>query len=721
MANRASSPFPTSHDTLGMSSIHTPMFLTSSPPRMMSPNQSVLPNGRFTPHSSRVSGPPRREQSAKRRSSGPSHSDTGSDSEAHLSDYTFDLDKLPTTTRIREKTAKADEAQDNDNLSEPGGPQDFTLNMVDLLRGPNIQNESNGEQQECKEDDLDDGPTRAAHDELSEIEPPLDMSTPAHILSRTTDLLSHENEQEKSELVGEIEQLRIDLRKKDEIIDANQRRVLDAASIVQQVRQLQAELQKQNERQISETASKDQRIQALEEQLQTKDLQLKQPQSKSVVREGQQDKELKDETQDTELRSLREQVEAKNQLLQQAKAKFDEAAVSYQFQLSQKVAENDRLRSEQHDNNRELDKLDSDIESLEHERDTLQKELLDLDKTVAHLTSQVARLQNDVSTAKAESSSKSNALEKMAERMSLDFSGKSFGQILELLNQTYQQDCNQARKAYEGISHEKQLAEIRVQLQESTSLCRTLSHQLESTQEDLSESQSALSVQQEENSRLSSQLKTMSSDQIELRQALEKMTQDRDEAIRMADKRHDWSVAQQLPSPSPSPPPTHSNPAHLEMLRRSHQQEVDRLENSHSTELSTLRNMHAESTRKLHTILRAAQEHESEIQSELTELRKLLASKSKELSAMAAENERLESVIEAKDTAATALDAKFASVLEKREEIWETRLEKLLRDRERMGKALLWTWGEREVGQQGRAGTQGYQYKYAKRPESSTS
>ena len=68
------------------------------------------------------------------------------------------------------------------------------------------------------------------------------------------------------------------------------------------------------------------------------------------------------------------------------------------------------------------------------------------------------------------------------------------------------------------------------------------------------------------------------------------------------------------------------------------------------------------------------------------------------------------------------MDAKIARSVEKREKEWEKRVELLLRERERMGKALLWTWGEKEVGdkegvnihgEDGRKVRQGYRYKYA--------
>jgi hypothetical protein len=36
--------------------------------------------------------------------------------------------------------------------------------------------------------------------------------------------------------------------------------------------------------------------------------------------------------------------------------------------------------------------------------------------------------------------------------------------------------------------------------------------------------------------------------------------------------------------------------------------------------------------------------------------------------------------------------------VEKREKEWERRVDLLLKEREKMSKALLWAWGEKEVG-----------------------
>ena len=67
------------------------------------------------------------------------------------------------------------------------------------------------------------------------------------------------------------------------------------------------------------------------------------------------------------------------------------------------------------------------------------------------------------------------------------------------------------------------------------------------------------------------------------------------------------------------------------------------------------------------------------------------------------------------------LERKFAEVFEKREKEWRRRVALLLRDREKMGKALMWGWGKEEVGPMKGQGEKegeermGYRYRFAKR------
>lgn len=720
MAHGGSSPFQTSHDTLGMSYMDAP-FMPSSPPKATSPYRQPGADQpfSFTPIAS-TGRSNRTWKSINRPSSAsPCSSDAG-DSEAHLSDYTFDLNKLPNaggSLRNDGDNAAANKSllQANDNMSEPGGPEDFTLNMVELLKGLHPGDEQGVHERTNKDNEDIDGPsTRAPHDEVSEIEPPSEMSTPIHILSRKEDLTNRTIQEDKTEFFPEE-------RKEGENISPHQRKILDGALLAQQIRNLEVELQKERDRRQEESISKDDRIRGLENQLRARDERINayQPDLRELERlqleanqMRQQSKESKANGESTEIFSLRGRLEEKEKLLLEANARLDETMASHQRQLSEKAAEYSQLRSEQDRHKYALDQLDSDVESLVRERDVLQKRTQDLDKLVEHLETQVARLQDNLAMGRTEALSKAEALRKVAERMSLDVSGKSFNQILDLFEHAYRckkptnSESSATKADAEAEKTNKELADTRTQLQEATSLNRILSFDLDSTREELSEARKALSTIRERNSQLSSQL--------------EKANRTRDEPPSTVTSL-EQNTLKQLPNPVHTTQCQHGD---IASIQKAHQQDIERIETTHATEISALRDTHAESARELHALLRAAQDRESELQAELIALRKTLAAKAKESSAQTAEQERLESIIEAKDAAAAALDAKFASVLKKREAVWESRIEKLLHERERMGKALLWTWGEKEVGEANKEAlpkqiyAQGYRYKYAERVKS---
>lgn len=60
------------------------------------------------------------------------------------------------------------------------------------------------------------------------------------------------------------------------------------------------------------------------------------------------------------------------------------------------------------------------------------------------------------------------------------------------------------------------------------------------------------------------------------------------------------------------------------------------------------------------------------------------------------------------------LEARFVETMDAREKEWRRRIALLFRERDRMGKALLWGWGREEVGpKEPKEREQGYRYKFA--------
>jgi chromosome segregation ATPase len=154
--------------------------------------------------------------------------------------------------------------------------------------------------------------------------------------------------------------------------------------------------------------------------------------------------------------------------------------------------------------------------------------------------------------------------------------------------------------------------------------------------------------------------------------------------------------------------------------RLSYQTELSNIQSSHAKSLAAIQQSHTETTRYLQTLIKDAQQREAELRAEIVSLKTRSSTGYSELAVLKSERDRLEATLESKEATAAAADVKFANLLKKREEVWEARVERLLSDRERMGKVLMWTWGEKEVGERDRRtggaskseNRQGYKYKY---------
>jgi chromosome segregation ATPase len=282
--------------------------------------------------------------------------------------------------------------------------------------------------------------------------------------------------------------------------------------------------------------------------------------------------------------------------------------------------------------------------------------------------------------------------------------GQRLSEIINSLKSVYQSNRNEGGRAQAESAGHKQaqsdLSDLREQLRESTSLTRILTLQLESTKEELSESKSFYSAVRCENAQLKSETENLKAAQSELRQRL------------------DTATKTDQPSSSTG---SRWKPQQIDdAARLSYQTELSNVQSSHAKSLAAIQQSHTETTRYLQSLIKDAQQREAELQVEITTLKTKSSTGDSELAVLKSERERLEATLQSKEAAAAAADAKFASLLKKREEVWEARVERLLNDRERMGKVLMWTWGEKEVGERDRrtAGAsrsenrQGYKYKY---------
>ena len=221
------------------------------------------------------------------------------------SEYTLDLSKLPGGELgdiEKDLDPLPDQAvgKEEDELSEIGGPEDFTLNMEKWMKSSAIyekEGDKAGETNEKTEGQREggndvkepkEGPSGpSAEDaadlgEYSEFGPPLDMSTPAHVLSGRKELskdgtrLADIEEQpaespagrksaasEKSatqsrayiNLQTKFEDLREELREKDELLKSSRTKLLEARSAADQIQHLQSVVQMKNKL-LEETTEK---------------------------------------------------------------------------------------------------------------------------------------------------------------------------------------------------------------------------------------------------------------------------------------------------------------------------------------------------------------------------------------------------------------------------------------------------------------------------------
>ncbi|PGH07348.1 hypothetical protein GX51_01892 [Blastomyces parvus] len=792
-ANGFTSPFPTSHDTLGASSLNTPSFMPSSPPRLMNSFQESILHSK-KPSSTRplaANAARRRRMRPLKTTSSPEPSD-GSDSEANLADYTFDMSRLSDNQSDHDE-GERDEAHEGNSpkrkhvtFSDFGGPRDFTLNMVELVRGADAlthsdeDNASKAEPAETQEE-MRHNTVVADHtiNDYSEMDTPLDMSTPAHVLPRRNVIprssapldkidepSSIQSPQSKSlapdpdlaeapverELREEMMRLQEELRERDEEIEANRKMVLESASAFQQIKHLQSELQKKSavlkekDAQLSILTGQDEEIENLRIQLQQKDEQLEQHEADALTIRSlhQQLEQLrhKDSQKNTVVDTNGDEPPVSEKQNKPASTKLSEDISSKDTQLKQRDAEIDQLKAAQDAHYLEIDKLDSELDTANRECEVLEEKSESLFTALRQSELRNNTLQTELDNANSEIDSQYNAVKSFAGEVSIDITvNMTFNQVFDAIKGAYNarraSSMNEATKSSERIrALERELSEVRLQLRNSLPSDRMQTLQLEGTRQELSESRALTAVLQGEISRLSSKIESIISEQTKLQDTLYKTTQERDKALYALENlrnQQDMTQSQQLsPTTSPALQPsglgTSKCPVDHDALLKSHEAELNSVHGAHATALSTLRDSHTETIRTLQSVISASQSRETKLSSDLSLLRTSLASLEQRVAGLQAERERLESIIEAKESAAKAIDKKFAGVLKKREEVWEGRVEGLLKDRERMGKILMWTWGKEEVGGPTGAGDgmvsghgkenkppQAYKYKYVER------
>ncbi|KAG2415812.1 hypothetical protein HFD88_007004 [Aspergillus terreus] len=819
----------TTHDTVGASTLATPLFMPSSPParvpedtRSSSPASdrvAMNPDGdkplpeSTTPRSSRASSPARPANTL----------------DARLAEYTVDFSQFPSGHAELDDEPLPDLKlpHEEDRLSDVGGPEDFTANLEKYLMGDDDtfdrkdfdeedrheelhgsdddelqelrqeqeqeeaqererEREEEQKQQEQQQDSSMHRPgaeDEAELGEYSEFGPPVDMSTPSHLLRRpsglskdvthlenieedpddesdtavtpsvrkhkTTPGQDHDAENEK--LRRQVANLQQTVRERDEELERNYHRNSEAESAPHQViKHLQSELKSKTD-QLNELQSLRgdglflrEQVQLLQKQNEEKEALL---QNASVndsglsalqKQIGDMQKELQNRSPHTDLDAERleniahlrqqlnlaqEQLKKRDATLDETMAKLKEVTSAKEQQLSEKNAEIDGLKDQINDHVSEIEKLEAEIDRANREYQVLEERIASLETKNRPLEEKNSTLEADLNRAQSQVTAQENALKAMAADLPLETGGNTYTEILELIKDLGQPtttrpgDVSLKEKEPEELEIDQlrdELAKVQAELKETITARQTLEAQLTRSQEQAVEAQALIKSIENENTVLGRRNEELKSSLEKAQNDLRELRDEHAEALDTVDRLQDEQKMQQ-----PSPPLSPQTPRQdTRSLEESHQAQLKSLQTAHSTAISTLRASHADSTRKLRDLLFAAEKREAKLKAELASLRSSRSTEENEIQALRKEIRRLESVIAVKDETAAAMDQRIARSVEKREKEWERRVELLLKERERMSRVLMWTWGEKEMGEdkehvdeQGRR-KQAYRYKH---------
>lgn len=712
--------------------------------------------------------------------------------DARLAEYSLDFrklggdkddDMLPDMKRFVEE----------DKVSEVGGPEDFTANLEKYLMGDDNREEPEGRQLEADQqrrqeqdhakNEEDDGkeeePEQAEQNsklaqpaeneaelgEYSEFGPPVDMSTPSHLLHRTNNglakdithlegieeddemepavtpsvrkqrqrSLSNRIEEEKSKnLHQQIADLRQALQDRDGQLEKNHKRVLEAASAGEQIRHLQTELQRKaalldelqaqrNEMSLRSSTMSSTNIGALRRQMEEMQKELQNRNTPT---------DLDAERMETiahlrqQLSLSQEQLRKRDATLDETMAKLREVTAAKEQQLREKNTEIDGLRAQVDDQALEIEKLESEVDRANTDYQTLESRIASLETQNRPLEERNSTLEADLTRAQSQVTAQENALKAMAADLPSGTGGqKTFTEILDLIKDLGPPEDEtgvftegrDSTRDYELEHLRQEIAKLQGELNEKSQSEKTLKAEMERSREQATEAQSLFKSIEGENTRLAKRADDLKSNMDRVQRELHQLRSDHSAALQTIERLQQGDNNFQQPSPPPSPPTAHTHNANPHAASNT----VAALEALHQAQLKSLQTAHATSTRNLHNLLAAAEKRESRLRSELQSLRSAQDSR---LGSLTAEVQHLQSVIAVKDETAAAMDARIARSVEKREKEWERRVDLLLKERERMGKALLWTWGEKEVGdgkkenvygEDGKKLKQGYRYKYA--------
>ncbi|KAF3396097.1 hypothetical protein F1880_006964 [Penicillium rolfsii] len=789
------------------STLVTPLFMPSSPPQQPSSPATEAPQSpqspprpespaseRFDPHHDEDDGEAHVSDDESHHEdhlqdlshASPPGSPSGFDLDARLADYTLDFSAFPSSKLLDSKDGPPlpDPKEDEEDvLSDVGGPEDFTANMERYLMGEGMSSvrksrvselselpgsasryTSTRSQQAAVEEDVGPG-------EISEFGPPVDMSTPSHLLHRTSALardstqledieedpndelsamaspserrmsMNSDDEAENLEqrLQQRIAELEDEVQNRDEQLHKNRKRVLEAVSAVEQIRHLQAELQLKND-QLDEISARSgdeaklrEQIEALQRQNDQREKLLQQSTVSlpdfGIVEQQLRDMQKQLQNRDSQssldaerletishlrqqLQLTQEQLKKRDETLDETMTKLKEITRAKEVQLHEKNTEIDRLKGEIDDQALEIERLETDLERVNKDYETLEDRLTALEIKSAPLEERNHSLEADLTRVQSQVEAQESALKAVAADLPIN-SRSTYSEILDLIkdlggdNPSPRPGSPPKEKSFEAGDMQQagqEITKLQQELQEAITSQKAAEAEAGRLREQLSETQNLIQTVEKENSRLAARVEELTSNLNKTQHELTRTQEEHAECLETIARLEEQAL-DEPPSPPPSPPQTrgadHAQPqdAKTAELEANHQAQIRSLQTVHSTAISTLRSSHAESMRKIRTLLTSAEQREAELRTELTTIRASIATQESHLrKSFKSEIRRLEALIAAKDETAAAVDKRIALSVDRREREWERRVDLLLKERDRMAKALMMYWGEKEMG-----------------------
>lgn len=776
--------------------METPLFMPSSPPPQDNAT-AQSPDRAKSPWSDRI---PAEDEADLHKDGSPGSSRSASpalsdyDIDARLADYTVDFNNFPSTQfglDSKDEDPLPELPEGEDNLSDVGGPEDFTANMEKYFFGEDSPSREPKNKEQIEDAPL---PTSKLHQstveddaelgEYSEFGPPVDMSTPSHLLHRNSRLSKdathledieedpadvdqpqtpsgrkqnntsdRRTEEINSELRQQIADLQQAVRDRDEQLEKTHGRVLEAASAGEQIKHLQGELQRTTallddlRAKRSDEALLREQIEMLQKQNNEKDgflqrsslhsteisaLQKQIADMQEEIRNRNTHTDLDSERLETiahlrqQLDRVQDRLKERDTILEETVAKLREVTASKEQQLREKNAEIDELKTQIDHQHQEIEKLDLNVERANKEYHDLEDRIVSLEAKNGPLEERNSTLEADLTRAQSQVTVHENALKAMAGDLPNETGGNTLTEIMELIKDLGPSDtAHTPPKTRELREHEmaqvrQEVTKLQAEVKDLALAKKTADAELKHSQEQAAETGVLINSIEGENTRLTDQVESLKTSLDQVQVELGHMKEDHAKALGALENLKGKKTQQ--PSPPPSPLNVHTLSQKQATLEKSHQAQLESLQSAHATAVSNMRFCHAETTRELRNRLAAAEERESGLKAELESLRTSTASHSTSLQTLTAEIDRLECVIASKDESARILDQHLARSAVKQEKEWHRRIDLLLKERDRMGKALMLAWGEKEIGdvkenldEHGRRVKQAYRYKYAQK------